>query len=153
MRMKRIVALVVILILSHFAFYVLGSIVNRHMMLNAFAREYTSTRAGADLGLYMDYRYIATAIKAKQFGNALCNAELNASEQYDKLKACMDREACKNVIEEEVQKVAPEVLGKAPLKFTYIQRKDGIRQFTYNDGLESCGKQETNPANSGQAPN
>jgi hypothetical protein len=139
--MKRIFALVVILILSHLAFYVLGSVINRHMMLNAFAREYTSTQASADLGLYMDYRYIATAIKGKQYGNALCNAELNASEHYDKLRACMDSEACKNVIEEEVQKVAPEVLGKAPLKFTYVPRKDGIRTFTYNDGLKSCGKQ------------
>ncbi|MHB8624413.1 MAG: hypothetical protein ACYC9J_15265 [Sulfuricaulis sp.] len=141
--MKRKIVLIVILILSHFVFYVLGAIVNRHNMLSAFTREYTNAQSGDDLGSYINYRYIALAIKARQYENALCNAELNASNRYDDLKACMADEACKTAIEEEVQKLAPEVLGKAPLQFTYIPRKDGIRKFTYvqsKDALKPCGK-------------
>ena len=127
MNMKRKAALAVILILSHFAFYVLGATINRHTMLSAFAREYEKAQATVNVGLYTDYRYIALAIKAKQYENALCNAQLGASVRYDDLKACLASQDCKIVVEEDLRRDAPEVLGQAPLGFRYIKSKDGIK--------------------------
>ena len=101
-------------------------------MLSAFAREYERAQAIVNVGHYMDYRYIALAIKAKQYENALCNAQLGASIWYDDLKGCLASQDCKITVEEDLRRDAPEVLGQAPLGFTYIKSEDGIK---------SCGKQ------------
>ena len=127
MNMKRKVALAAILILSHFAFYVLGATINRHTMLSAFAHEYDKAQAVVNVGLYMDYRYIALSIKAKRYEDALCSAQLGASVRYDDLKECLASQDCKVAVEEDLRKDAPEVLGQAPLGFTYIKSKDGIK--------------------------
>ena len=127
MNRKRKAALAAILILSHLAFYGLGSIINRHTMLSAFAREYEKSQAVVNMGLYADYRYIALAIKAKQYEYALCNAQLGASSRYDDLKECLASQDCKLTVEEDLRRDAPEVLGQAPLGFTYIKSKDGIK--------------------------
>jgi hypothetical protein len=127
MNTKRKVVLAAVLIVSHVAFYVLGGVINRRVMLHAFAVEVKKANAAVDLGLYMDYRYTALAIKEKRYGDALCAAQLGASGRYDDLKACLADENCRPTIEQELRKDAPEVLGEAPLKFTYIATKDGIR--------------------------
>ncbi len=136
MNTKRKVALAAALIVSHVAFYVLGAVINRQMMLHAFAVEVKKANADVDLGLYMDHRYTALAIKEKRYESALCVAQLGASVRYDDLKACLADQDCGPRIEQELRKDAPEVLGEAPLQFTYIAAKDGIR---------SCEQQSTPP--------
>lgn len=135
MNTTRKVALAAVLIMSHVAFFVVGGIINRRAMLHAFAIEVTKANASVDLGLYMDHRYTAQAIKEKRYESALCAAQLGASTRYDDLKACLTNKDCRSTIEQDLRKDAPEVLGEAPLKFTYIKVKDGIR---------SCeGKEDT----------
>lgn len=116
-----------VLIVSHVAFFVLGGIVSQHTMLRAFAVEVKKANADVGLGLYMDYRYTALAIKEKRYESALCAAQLGASGKYDDLKKCLADQDCRPTIEQDLRERAPEVLGEAPLKFTYIAAKDGIR--------------------------
>lgn len=127
MNTKRKVVLAAVLIVSHVAFFIVGGIASQRTMLKAFAIEVKKANAEVSLGLYMDHRYTALAIKEKRYENALCAAQLGASTRYDDLKACLANEDCRPTIEQELRKDAPEVLGEAPLKFTYIAAKDGIR--------------------------
>ena len=75
----------------------------------------------------MDYRDLALAIKTGKYDYAVCDAELGASGRLDYLKACLADHDCRSSVEQHLRKVAPEVLGEAPLKFTYIASKNGIR--------------------------
>jgi len=97
------------------------------MMLGAFAKEVQNANATVDLGLYVDYRDTALAIKAKRYDDALCATELGASGRYDDLKACLTTKDCGPAIKEQLRKVAPEVLGEAPMRFTYYRSQNGIR--------------------------
>jgi len=127
MNMKRMIALAVVLITSHLVFFVLGEIHNRRAMFSTFAIQDRRTSGAVDLGLYLEYRDIALDILAKEDDKALCAAQLGASGRYDDLKACLASQDCRIAIEQRVRERAPEVLGEAPLKFTYIAAKDGIR--------------------------
>lgn len=124
---KRKITLVAILVISHLTFYVLGSVINRQVMLHALSEQFNQTNASLNLGRYTEYRDIALAIRMGKYDNAKCSAELGASAMYDDLKSCLANPNCRAVIERETRKVAPEVLGEAPLKFTYLRSKDGIR--------------------------
>lgn len=125
--MKTKLVLIGVLIVSHVAFFVLGGIVNRHMMLNAFATEVKNANAAVDLGLYLEYRDIALAITAKEYENALCAAQLGASGRYDDLKTCLADQRCRFTVEQHLKDRAPEILGEAPLKFAYIEARNGVR--------------------------
>lgn len=127
MNMKKKIVLAVVLIVSHVVLYVLGAVINRHMMLHAFAVEERNANAAVDLGLYLDYRYTALAIKERRYESGLCAAQLGASGRYDDLKSCLADQDCRPTIEQRLRERAPEVLGEAPLKFTYIAAKDRIR--------------------------
>jgi hypothetical protein len=75
----------------------------------------------------MEYRDIALNIKAGRYDSAKCAAELGASAMYDDLKSCLANQDCRAAVEQEMRKAAPEVLGEAPLKFTYLKSKDRVR--------------------------
>lgn len=141
--MKRKVVLAVILIVSHVAIFILGGIVSQHTMLKAFAVEEKKASAVVDLGLYSTYLYIALAIKAKQHEKALCVAELGASGWYDDLKECLADQNCRPTIEQKLRKDAPEVLGEAPLKFTYTATKDGIKSCEQSTADKPTKKKKT----------
>ncbi len=125
--LKRKIALVVILLLSHSAVYVLGSFINRQAMLSALSAQFNRTNASLNLGRYTEYRDIALDVKAGKYNNAKCSAELGASAMYDDLKSCLANQGCKGAIEQKIREAAPEILGEAPLKFTYLKSKDGIK--------------------------
>ena len=138
MNTKRVLVLGIVLLASHIAFFVLGEIHNRRVMLNALAAEDNRASAAVDLGLYLEYRDLARDIVAKQYDRALCAAQLGASGRYDDLKACLAAQGCRGAVEQRVQQRAPEILGAAPLNFEYISAKDGIR---------SCGGPAMTSAN------
>ena len=125
--MNRKIVIAVILLISHFGFYVLGSMVNRQVMLSSFSKEFKQADAEAILGRYDEYKYIALGIKEGKYNKAKCAAELGASAMYDDLKSCVTDQDCRVVIEQKLHEVAPEVFGDAPLKFSYINSKDGIK--------------------------
>ena len=125
--LKRKIALVAILLLSHSTVYVLGSFINRQIMLSALLEQLNRTNASLTLGRYTEYRDIALNIKAAKYDNAKCSAELGASAMYDDLKFCLADQRCKVSVEQKIREAAPEVLGEAPLKFTYLKSKDGIK--------------------------
>ncbi len=127
MNTKKKIVSAAVLIVSHVAIFILGGIVSQHTMLKAFAIEVKKANADVSLGLYSSYRYIALTVKAREYEKALCAAELSASDRYDDLKACLANQDCRPAIEQHLRENAPEVLGEAPLKFTYIAAKDGIR--------------------------
>lgn len=125
--LKGKVTLVAILLLSHSAVYVLGSSINRQGMLSGLSQEFNRSNASLNLGRYTEYRDIALDIKASKYEIATCSAELGASAMYDDLKSCLANQGCKDAVEPKLREVAPEVLGEAPLRFTYLKGKDGIR--------------------------
>lgn len=127
MNWKRKIALAAILLTSHLAAYILGSIVNRQVMLSSISNEFKQANAHVNLGRYMEYRDIALDIKAGRYDSAKCAAELGASATYDDLKSCLASQDCRAAVEQEIHKAAPEVLGESPLKFTYLKSKDRVR--------------------------
>lgn len=91
-------------------------------------RKIDSQQCLVDLGRFnVEYRDIAVAIKAGRYESAKCAADLGASAMYDDLKSCLANQDCKAAAGHEIQKAAPEVLGEAPLKFTYLKSKDRVR--------------------------
>lgn len=125
--MKRKFAIAVILLLSHFIFYVLGSVINRQIMLSSFAKEFKQADAEATLGRYDEYKYIALNVSEGKYDKVKCAAELGASAMFDDLKSCVADQDCRIVIEQRLHEAAPEVLGEAPVKFSYVKSKDGIK--------------------------
>lgn len=125
--LKLKIALAAILLLSHLAFYILGSVVNRQVMLSSLSKEFNRTNANVNLGRYTEYRDIALVIKASRYDKAKCSVELGASAMYDDLKSCLTNQNCRGAIEQKMRAAAPEILGEAPLKFTYIKSKDGVK--------------------------
>jgi uncharacterized protein YkvS len=126
--LKRRIAWVVILLISHSVIFILGSAINRQNMLKAFVNEFNQKSAHVDLGIYTTYRDIAIDIRGGAYENAQCLAELEASTRYDELKSCLENQVCKIAIEKDARGIAPEVLGEAPLKFTYIESNKGIKR-------------------------
>lgn len=124
---KRRVALVVFLLISHLAAYVLGSVINRQVMLRSLSKEFNKENAIVNLGRYTEYRDIALDIKANHYDKAKCSAELGASAMYDDLKSCLANQDCRAAIEKRTREIAPEVLGESPLKFTYLKSKDRVK--------------------------
>jgi hypothetical protein len=102
-------------------------VINRKVMLSAVAKEYKQAEANVYVGHYLEFRDIARHINASRYDKAKCAAELVASFKYDDLKSCLDDQECKIVVEQEVLEITPEVLGKAPLGFTYIKSKQGVK--------------------------
>lgn len=125
--MSRKVFFVAVLITSCFVSYILGSVINRKIMLSSFSEQFNRANATVNLGRYSEYRDIAVDIQERRYEDAKCFAELGASAMYDDLKSCLASKDCGEAVKQKIHEVAPEVLGETPLKFSYIKSKNGIK--------------------------
>lgn len=64
---------------------------------------------------------VARAIESKNDSKALCLVHVQASAQVNKVRACLENNNCRLMIEPEVVKMAPELLGKGDLKIRYYK--------------------------------
>lgn len=64
---------------------------------------------------------IAHAIAEKKDTTALCLIHVQASARVDEVRACLNAPSCRQVIEPEVLKMAPELLGQGELKIKYYK--------------------------------
>ena len=77
---------------------------------------------------YETARDIASALKKKDYENAKCLADLEASSGFDDVKQCMDNKRCASYIYSEVNKRTPEILSNTHSSFDYLYEKNGIRR-------------------------
>lgn len=124
------------MLISHAAFFVAGGLVARNIVMNHFFDEAEKADAHVLLGHYTGYRDIAVAINESKYIDAKCLAELNASAMFDSLRTCISDVACGNVIGQKARSSAPEIFGEAPMGFSYIESKEGIKSCRDN-GLGS----------------
>ncbi len=68
------------------------------------------------MGSYVVHANMVQEMTNKQDVRALCSAQLYASAKVMQVRQCLEDSSCKRVIEDEVQKVAPELLGNGELK-------------------------------------
>jgi hypothetical protein len=73
------------------------------------------------IAAYSSQADIAQAIADKKDSKALCLVHLQASAQVNKVRACLDNPSCRQMIEPEVRKMAPEFLGGGELKIKYYK--------------------------------
>ena len=64
---------------------------------------------------------VAQAIENKKETRALCLVQVQASAQVNKVRACLETSSCRQMIEAEVLKIAPELLGQGELKVKYYK--------------------------------
>jgi hypothetical protein len=67
---------------------------------------------------------ISQQINAKRYDHAKCIADVSASFYYRELQACLAEDGCRAVIQDEVQKTAPELLANDKSKFTYYENME-----------------------------
>jgi len=127
MTVKKKVVIALLLLVSHSTFYILGSIINRNVMLGLMTNRIEEDIAKITLGRYVEDRQIVLDIKGGNAGKAKCMAELFASNMYDDLKSCLGKQNCRSAMEQKIHQFAPEVLGEVAMPFTYIESKNGIR--------------------------
>lgn len=60
-------------------------------------------------------------ITDKQYSQALCSVNLMASAEVNKVGSCLGDINCKNMVESDILKIAPELLGKGGLKIHYYK--------------------------------
>ena len=125
--MKRIILLSVLLGITHLLVFGIGSAFGERTALKDFTTQTEKADAQVSLGHYTVYRDIAVSIKNNRYERAKCSAQLTASAFLDDVKRCVANSACRGSIETEAHKLAPEVLGQAPLSFDYIGSKGGVR--------------------------
>jgi hypothetical protein len=77
---------------------------------------------------YEVVRNIASALKNKDYENAKCLADLEASSGYDFVKQCIDNKQCSQYIYNDVKERAPEILRNTHSSFDYLYIKNGIRK-------------------------
>lgn len=77
---------------------------------------------------YESARDIASALKKKDYENAKCLADLEASSDFDYVKKCIANKQCAPYIYDEVKKRTPEILSNTHSSFDYLYKKDGIRR-------------------------
>lgn len=64
---------------------------------------------------------VAQAIESKKDSKALCLVHVQASAQVNKVRACLENSSCRQMIEPEVLKMAPELLGQGELRIKYYK--------------------------------
>lgn len=65
---------------------------------------------------------IAQAIVEKKDTTALCLIHVQASARVDEVRACLNNPSCRQVMEPEILKIAPEFLGQGELKIKYYKQ-------------------------------
>jgi len=125
--MKKNFVILMLSVTSLFSFS-LGAILSRNSVLGELAIETDKADAQVGLGLYTSYRNIALNIKASDYDDAICLAELMASSIYDDLRECWSNELCRPAIEEKVHQEVQEITGKVPLKINYRKTRNGFNK-------------------------
>ena len=64
---------------------------------------------------------IAQAIEARKASRALCLVHIQASTQVNRVQACLNSDDCRQMIESDVLKMAPELLGQGNLRIKYYK--------------------------------
>ena len=67
---------------------------------------------------------IAQAIANKKDSRALCLVQVQASVQVNKIRACLGSPRCRQLVEPEILKMAPEFLGQGELKIKYYKEEE-----------------------------
>ena len=115
--------LLITLLVAFFA----GAVFGGRVSDNYLAKTFNEANMPVMLSHYESYRDIARAIEIHNYDMAKCRAELGASVMLDTLRACQKDINCKNIIEKGIRESSPEVEGKLPLGFDYLQTKKGIK--------------------------
>lgn len=128
--LKKKIVWAVVLLISLVGAFVGGSVIGSRLTIGSVLTEFKKVNAPVVLGHYTIYRDIAANFKESKeskYSDAKCSAELAASSMFDSLKECLADYECGLVIEKEVRKSAPEVLGEAPLEFVYWKSEGKIK--------------------------
>jgi hypothetical protein len=73
------------------------------------------------MGSYDVHADTAKDIEAGNSAKALCSIQIYASAKVMQVRQCLEDPSCKSLIESEVQKVAPELLGNGALKLKFFK--------------------------------
>ena len=69
---------------------------------------------------YSSQADVAHELKQKNYAKALCIVEVEASALITRVRACLDNDSCKQLVEPEIRQIAPELLGYGDLKIRYF---------------------------------
>lgn len=116
-----------LLIISLLGVFFGGAVFGGRVSDSYLAKKFNEANMPVILSHYKSYRNIARAIELQNHDMAKCHAQLGASVMFDALRACVDDINCKNIIEKRIREDAPEVEGKLPMGFEYMQTKKGIK--------------------------
>ena len=125
--MKRTILIAVLALVCVVVFGV-GLMLGKKNALDLFSAEFVKAKHATVIGNYLAYRDIAVELKNGQLALARCNAELMASSMFDTLSACLEDDVCREMFEEKLNKVAPEISDKTLLKFDYKHTSDGLKR-------------------------
>lgn len=117
MKRKKIV-LSIVLVVTHLGVFLVGSTIGAMNGKKAYSIASFRENEHVLLSNYVYYRDIALGIKSGDVNRARCLAELNASVAIDGLHYCLADSGCADQLTQNARKLAPEVLGEAPLPFT-----------------------------------
>lgn len=117
--MKKIIIWILILIVSHVAVFIGGSVLGGRISKAYLSQEFEKVNAPISLFHYVQFRDLVKSINTGELDTAKCGAELGASSNLDDVKACLASDYCKDSIVNEVRKKAPEIFSGAPLGFDY----------------------------------
>lgn len=120
------ILLLFILVASHFALYVFGTVIGQRTSTESFVRATEQMDAKIELGSYKIYRDIAKSIKNGKHEDAKCLAELQASSLYHDISICLLDANCKQSIEKMAMNVAPEFFNKSDPGFVVINKENGL---------------------------
>jgi hypothetical protein len=113
--MKKLISVLLILMIV-MAAYAGGRWISYKNGRGFEALKDSSLSALNAVGSYVSLAQTAQELTGKQYSRALCSVQIHASADVLEIKKCLQDESCKNVIESEVQAVAPELLGNGELR-------------------------------------
>ena len=125
--MKRTI-LIAVLALVCVVIFSAGLMLGKKNALDLFSREFIKAKHATVLGNYLAYRDIARELKNGQFELARCNAELMAGAMFDTLSTCLEDDVCREMFDEKLSEVAPEIFDKMLLKFDYRYTIDELKK-------------------------
>ena len=117
--MKK-VAIVIIAVVALWATFVGGRKSGYQESVHINNLRIRSVTALNAMATYDSASEAVKAIADKKESKALCTLQVSASANVSIIKECLNDSQCKSLIESEVQKVAPELLGNGALKIKYF---------------------------------
>lgn len=117
--MKKHLVISVVWILICFVAYAAG----RYTGLNSSVHHARASYISAQNALagYLSEASMAEKLENKKYNEALCSVNITASAWVYKVRECLADTVCRSYIEEDVTKMAPELLGKGDLKMKYYK--------------------------------